>query len=153
MEKTIHLSDVGMSREQFMRELFMPLATADVSDAIPSSMVAGAGGLSHGRRNFGAQPSRLAGLGLPHRANWNSEADHASANPWDGAPSDPINPGPGSPGVGRRICIRQKWCLCSEREGAEFIRNCTPRSRPLRKTKQQRRPRKPLLQQILKRLS
>ena len=38
--QTIHLSELGVSREQFMREFFMPLATADVSDAPESSLPA-----------------------------------------------------------------------------------------------------------------
>jgi hypothetical protein len=40
--QTISLAQLGITREQFMREFFLPLATADVSDAPPTTMVAGA---------------------------------------------------------------------------------------------------------------
>ena len=42
VSKTIHLAEIGMTREEFMREFFMPLATSDSSDVAPTTMVAGA---------------------------------------------------------------------------------------------------------------
>ena len=55
ISKTIHLAEIGMTREEFMREFFMPLATSDSSDVAPTTLVAGAAGAVpfHPRRRDG----------------------------------------------------------------------------------------------------
>ncbi len=109
VSKTIHLAEIGMSREQFMREFFMPLATSDSSDVPPKTMVAGGVPFHSRSANRGAGSfsnlantpdsfGRVGGTGNIHFVRSSGLGTHSgSGGPTNGVPVIPATSYPSRP--------------------------------------------------------